>query len=272
MMDDFRSFVRTHFSSPELQCIDSGYVDLDTNWQSQNVCSPYARLYFIQAGSGVLTENGREICMQPGRAYLVPTGVRFDYRCSHRLVKLYFHLNLIADDGRDILRHLESIRGLEVSAGDIEDLEALCKTQTLPDALRLRQIVTGTLGRLLRLYPADALSQPVYSPFVRQIIDYVRENLSVRLTAADIAKSLFIAESTLHKAFKQETGTALGQYIDSLILFNAQLLLVKTDRSIKDISEQLGFCDQFYFSRRFKAVFGQPPLLYRKLAKRTETL
>jgi len=37
------------------------------------------------------------------------------------------------------------------------------------------------------------------------------------------------------------------------------------NRSLKDrqIAESLGFCDEFYFSRRFKAVTGQSPRQFR---------
>ena len=34
---------------------------------------------------------------------------------------------------------------------------------------------------------------------------------------------------------------------------------------ISRISERYGFCDQFYFSRRFKEKFGVTPQKYRKM-------
>ena len=86
----------------------------------------------------------------------------------------------------------------------------------------------------------------------------------VQLTTKELAEQLFICESTLCKKFKNEVGVTIGTYIDDLIFFNAEKMLLKTKWSINQISETLGFCDQFYFSRRFKHKYGQTPLEYRK--------
>ena len=104
----------------------------------------------------------------------------------------------------------------------------------------------------------------MYSPVIQKTIDYIRINLSVQLTAKEIAGQLYICESTLLKKFRKEVGVTLGSYIDDLIFFNAEKMLLKTKWSINQISETLGFCDQFYFSRRFKQKYGQTPLDYRK--------
>ena len=44
-------------------------------------------------------------------------------------------------------------------------------------------------------------------------------------------------------------------------LFN---IIKSTDISILTLSRRLGFSDQFYFSRRFKEIFGKSPREYRK--------
>ena len=36
---------------------------------------------------------------------------------------------------------------------------------------------------------------------------------------------------------------------------------------VSEVSERLGFCDQFYFSRYFKKRCGESPLKYRKRMK-----
>ena len=47
-------------------------------------------------------------------------------------------------------------------------------------------------------------------------------------------------------------------------------LLCDTDLSLSEISERFGFCDQFYFSRRFKAKYGETPRDTRKMKPNKE--
>ena len=48
------------------------------------------------------------------------------------------------------------------------------------------------------------------------------------------------------------------------VFIQAKKLLANEQLSIAEISTRLGFCDQFYFSRRFKQKFGETPSSFRK--------
>ena len=80
----------------------------------------------------------------------------------------------------------------------------------------------------------------------------------------EIAKEMFVSPSKLRNTFKAETGITLGGYIDDMVFFRAKKLLGSKKFSVGDISTKLGFCDQFYFSRRFKEKYGKTPSKYRK--------
>ena len=56
----------------------------------------------------------------------------------------------------------------------------------------------------------------------------------------------------------------LGRYVNDRLFYYAEQQLRLTDRTIKEISEQLGFCDPFYFSRMFTQRFGTSPKEYRR--------
>ena len=64
--------------------------------------------------------------------------------------------------------------------------------------------------------------------------------------------------------FKKEIGVSVGRYIDDRLMYVAELELRRGEKSINEISDMLGFCDQFYFSRRFSQTYGIPPIKYRK--------
>lgn len=262
--------LKDYMNPPEVQIIGGGYVQLDKRWRAEGVCSPYARLYLIEDGEGILTENGQEKVLYPNYAYLVPTGTSFDYRCESTLTKLFIHINMMGDDGKDLLCGLSGIRRVTLEDGLVRGLVQLCERRNFSSSVLLKGEILCILGRLMEEYPADSLKQPVYSKPVRLAIDMIKENLSLGIKSEEIAKHLFMSGASLRRRFKEETGVTITQYIDDLIFFKARLLLVKSELSIREISDLFGFCDQFYFSRRFALRYGISPYKYRQAEKEKE--
>ena len=104
-----------------------------------------------------------------------------------------------------------------------------------------------------------------YSPAVADTIRYIRRHLSLQLSVRELAGRLYLTPNALGRQFRQETGLTIGRYIDDLLFFSAQAQLIRSDKTIREISDALGFCDPFYFSRRFKQRYGQTPGAYRRL-------
>lgn len=108
------------------------------------------------------------------------------------------------------------------------------------------------------------MEDPHYPDCVTNALRFIEQHLSVSLTVEQVSTAVFASPHTLAHKFKSEMGVPLGQYVDGLVLFKAEQLLLESDLPLSTISESLGFCDQFYFSRRFRERFGVPPLQYRK--------
>ena len=235
-----------------LEILDSGYVKGDSQWKGKNICSPYSRLYYIESGRAKLIYGKNEIIMKPGYVYLVPTGFLFSYTCDEAYTKLFFHFNLTGPDGYDIFENCKTCVSTKISEFDINKLITAYSEASPYDVLEIKREI---LSRAVSMLPSSV---------VQSTIDYIQLNLSLKLTSTFLAERLFISESTLCKKFRREVGITLGKYIDDLIFFNAEKMLVKSDWSVNRIAKNLGFCDQFYFSRRFKQHYGKTPLQYRK--------
>lgn len=259
--------LKDYLNPPELRIIDSGYVNLDTRWSSKKSISPFSCFYIIESGEGILVHNGKKVIMEKGNAYLIPCGTVFDYSCPQKLSKLFFHINMIGSDGLDILRNIQEIVSCSISEDEIKKLVSLYGKSTFSDSLEFRHIIFDILSRAIKKASIQPTVSCEYSPFIKNVMAYIQENLSLSLALTDIAKNFFIAEVTLRKRFKAETGITPRQYIEDLIFFKAELLLTTKNYTIKEISSSLGFRDQFYFSRRFTARYGIPPQIYRTRLK-----
>lgn len=246
-------------AEPEIS--ESGLVMLDSAWTSYGMCSPYSRLYYVIDGEGWLSWNGKTQKLLPGYFYLIPCGVQVDFGCEKYLKKLYFHVNIYRPDRYDYFSGCKEC--ISFSYPDMEHLQHLYAGNTVIDGMELRQYLFRDILHAMKML-LDGRSQPVLSDLIQQTVDYITGNLSIKLKRDEVAKHFFVSESFLSRKFRDEIGISMGKYIDDHVFFAAQKLLRDTSLSIAEISESLGFCDQFYFSRRFSQRYGEPPQKFRK--------
>lgn len=79
----------------------------------------------------------------------------------------------------------------------------------------------------------------------------------------DYASMLHISAGHLSDLVKMQSGKPAIKHIHDRIVLEARRLLVHTDKSLKDISFDLGFSDASYFNRFFKRETGVTPAGYR---------
>lgn len=81
----------------------------------------------------------------------------------------------------------------------------------------------------------------------------------------DLAGALGYSKSYLFKVFKLETGTTINSFKKTVLINRAQSLLAKTDLSITEIADKLGFDTQSYFTKFFTLNARVTPTEYRKI-------
>jgi AraC-like DNA-binding protein len=81
-----------------------------------------------------------------------------------------------------------------------------------------------------------------------------------------VASQVGLSRSRFFQQFKTSVGIAPSMYVDGLLLEEAIEMLVHSDRSLEEISVDLGFAAQSSFSRFFKERVGFPPNAVRQAA------
>lgn len=97
---------------------------------------------------------------------------------------------------------------------------------------------------------------------VYPLIHYLHMNFAQQMTGEQISKEFHTNFDSLNRLFKKETGLTIFLYLKQIRLNHARELLTTTQLNLAEISAKVGFCDQYYFSRVFKAEFGQSPKKY----------
>lgn len=93
---------------------------------------------------------------------------------------------------------------------------------------------------------------------------FIKENLSDKcLNAAMVADQFCLSVNYARVKFKQSEGISINDTISSQRLEKAIGLLEKTDLTINEIREQVGFGNYSYFCTYFKNMKGMSPAKYR---------
>ncbi len=103
------------------------------------------------------------------------------------------------------------------------------------------------------------------SPIVRRAKLYVTERYRERgLTLEQVADALQVNPVYLSRTLKQELGLSFSQLLTDIRMKKAVEMLASTDLTVHEISEQVGYETQHYFSTVFKKMIGVSPNQYRR--------
>lgn len=98
---------------------------------------------------------------------------------------------------------------------------------------------------------------------VNTLLTYFNENYMNKISLDKISKNMYLSPVYISKIFKEETGETPINYLIKIRLEKAKELLEEDRLSIKEVAQNIGYNDAYYFSRLFKKYYGCPPTQYR---------
>jgi two-component system, response regulator YesN len=130
------------------------------------------------------------------------------------------------------------------------------------------ETVEGAFAQVSNVYErckAIIYKESYISPIVRRAKQYIQEHFSnPNLTLEYVAQSLNVSPVYLSRTIKKELGISFVNLLTDIRIKKAIQLLISTNLTINEISEQVGYDTQHYFSTAFKKVVGISPNQYRK--------
>ena len=110
--------------------------------------------------------------------------------------------------------------------------------------------------------------KPTVSSYLQEEIEYARryfnEHYNDQINIEEYAQSRGMSVSWFLRNFKQILKKSPMQYLLSIRINNAAVLLETTDYNINEISTIVGYDNPLYFSRLFRKQKGLSPSDYRK--------
>lgn len=98
---------------------------------------------------------------------------------------------------------------------------------------------------------------------IKKAFDYINENYMNKINVQDLAVLSNLSTNYFSSLFKKHTGYAPNEYVIRIRIDKAKKLLAKSNTTISEICEKVGFNDIHYFSYYFKKIEGMSPSQYR---------
>lgn len=124
--------------------------------------------------------------------------------------------------------------------------------------------VISTAKMLASYLVSEKIIKVVKNDNLERAREYIESNLSGNLSIESISKATNISRSVLYRNFSYHHGMTVSEYINLKRVNEAVGLLIKTDLSIDEIAQTVGFASATYFVSVFKRLKGLTPLQFRK--------
>ncbi len=106
------------------------------------------------------------------------------------------------------------------------------------------------------------------NPLIKRALDYIYNNSNTKITLDVLSEQFNVSRSYLSTLISQNTGTNLPNILNTFRIEKSLLLLKYTDKSISEISKEVGFQSDSYFCQQFKSLKKITPKKFRTIIKR----
>ena len=101
-----------------------------------------------------------------------------------------------------------------------------------------------------------------------QAVDYINDNLSQKLTLAEIAEAAHMSPHHFARSFKKDTGLSPHRYVVRQRVERAKALLANTDLTIAEVARAVGFANHSHLAFHVGRLLGASPKALRREARR----
>jgi AraC-like DNA-binding protein len=237
-----------------------------SDWNHKNLKSPYTRLYIVLEGDAVVQFDEETVYLKKGNAYVIPSNMNYSCYTPKHIKKLYVHFRCKQWGGTNLFDDVHEVLSRSIEVERYEPLIQMLKSENVKDSWLVKgsilQLIYQFVGSLVPDLIGDTNdNRPAELISLHQILN---RGISAKTRTSDLAFEMKMSQSMLSKLYKSATGMTLKNYIQRQLMEQAQMLLISSNKSIKEIASNLQYQDALYFTRVFHQWLGEAPTSYRE--------
>ncbi len=138
--------------------------------------------------------------------------------------------------------------------------------------IKQRDTLRNHFQRETILEPGKIAVTSVDERLLKKAVDYITENIeNTSITVEQVSAELGLSRVHFYRKIKALTNLTAIDFIRSIRLKNAAMLLKQNKLSIKEVQNRVGFENADYFRKCFKEYFGVTPSAYANKNETTQT-
>lgn len=229
-------------------------------------------IYCVE-GRGWVTINKQKMDISPSHFIILPAHTPHKYGAMESdpwtIYWVHFKGDIATDVVSLITNHSQNyLPYLSFNENRIKLFEEICfhfEQGYSADTLRyVNMIFYHFLSSLLYEEKYNQAGKAPAKDVITLTIDRMKEKINTNMSLNDLAGLAHMSVTHFCNLFRIQTGFSPIEYFNHLKVQQACQALAFTPKPIKEIADELGFSDQYYFSRMFSRFMGMSPSEYRK--------
>ena len=234
----------------------------DGSYRIHRPQSSIACVEYILSGRGTVQIDGKTYHPTAGDTYFLPVGYDHLYYSSAEepWVKIWVNFSgPLAAAMTEAYGLCERHHFPGLYTGDLlRSIVRVAEERKADGILSASLLLHELFYRMSRAHEARMLNRTAVA-----LRDFIDLHYTEALDASSLAEAVGKSPSQCSRVFIQAYGITPYRYLLGRRISLARVLLESSSMSVKEISAQLSFCDEYYFSNLFKQKVGVSPAAYR---------
>jgi AraC-like DNA-binding protein len=227
---------------------------------------------YTLSGRGVFEINNEEYAVSPGKAFLVGVPGNHRYYLPEKSDKWKFiFITLRSQEAQKYWDFINQTYGYVFDiASDSSLIQKLLSTYKETTENKINDPYITSLKayefvmECYRHFKSWTKLKNAIPDNISRALVYMQTQYPYPLTLEDIANEANLSKYYFIKKFKEYMSIPPLKYLTNYRIEKAFHFLQHTDKTIKDISEQVGFADPNYFNKVFRKIVGTSPGQFRQ--------
>ncbi|SDN90613.1 AraC family transcriptional regulator [Alkalicoccus daliensis] len=226
---------------------------------------------YTLSGEGAIDAGGKTHRLEQGKAFLLEIpGEHIYYLPETSKEWEFFYITLQGDVAVDcwsnITRRYGHVVQVDSEAALIDKFFEIYQQAIDQDLFDAYFSSSQAYAFLMEMYRHFKQSQtPEYFPAnITDAISFMNKNYALPISMEEVAEAAGMSKYYFIKRFKEATDMTPGYYIRKKRIEKSLELLVRTELTMKDIAESVGYANDNYFSKVFRKTVGMAPGEFRK--------